>query len=292
LPRNTSTNPDIREARNELGARLRNQRRAAGLTGQRLADLLSWVPSKVSKIEHGRQSPTSDDVRVWCRAVGDEDAIDGLLADLHSLETRYQEWQRVLRTGLASTQEGMARWEQGTRVFRCHQSLIVPGLFQTPDYARGVLERASRVWTQGKGVDEAVAARMQRQGILYDTSKKFHIVLTEAVLLYTVCSPAAMLGQIDRLMTVSMLPNVRLGIIPFDKPYTILPEHAFWVYDDELVLVDTATASLNLQTPQEIELHKKVFESMALDADYDQKARTVLHRASKQIAARIPPEKG
>jgi hypothetical protein len=176
-------------------------------------------------------------------------------------------------------------------MFRCYQSLIVPGLFQTPDYARGVLERASRVWTQGKGVDEAVAARMQRQGILYDPSKKFRIVLTEAVLLYTVCSPAAMLGQIDRLMTVSMLPNVRLGVIPFERSTALAPEHSFWVYDDDLVLVDTASASLNLQTPQEIELHMKMFESMALDADYDQKARAVLHRASKQIAARIPVEK-
>jgi hypothetical protein len=253
---------------------------------------LEWVPSKVSKIEHGRQSPTADDIRVWCRAVGNEAATEGLLSDLHTIETRYQDWQRVLRAGLASTQVGMARWELGTRIFRSYQSLVVPGLFQTPDYARALLERASRVWTQGTGVDEAVAARMQRQGVLYDTSKKFRIVLTEAVLLYAVCPPAGMLAQIDRLMTVSMLPNVRLGIIPFEREGALAPEHSFWVYDEELVLFETISASLNLEHPQEIELHTKVFESMALDADYDEKARAILYRASKQIAARIPTEKG
>jgi transcriptional regulator with XRE-family HTH domain len=292
LPRNTSTNADIREARNELGARLRDLRRAGGLTGQRLADLLSWVPSKVSKIEHGRQSPTADDIRVWCRAVGDEAAIEGLLADLSTIETRYQEWQRIMRGGLGQVQSAVTRREQETRIFRGYQSLIVPGLFQTPEYARGLLEQSGRVWTQGEGVEEAVTARMRRQEILYDRSKKFRIVLTEAVLLYAICAPEAMLAQLDRLMSLSMLSNVRLGIIPFERRTALAPEHSFWVYDDDLVLVETVSAQLNLQQQQEIELHTKVFESMALDADYDQKARAVLHRASKQIAARVPAEKG
>ncbi|MEU4386824.1 helix-turn-helix transcriptional regulator [Promicromonospora sp. NPDC023805] len=292
LPRNTSTNADIREARNELGARLRDLRRAAGLTGQRLADLLSWVPSKVSKIEHGRQSPTVDDIRVWCRAVSDETAMEGLLADLNTIETRYQEWQRIMRGGLGQVQSAVTRREQETRIFRGYQSLIVPGLFQTPEYARGLLEQSGRVWTQGEGVEEAVTARMRRQEILYDPSKKFRIVLTEAVLLYAICAPEAMLAQLDRLMSLSMLSNVRLGIIPFERRTALAPEHSFWVYDDDLVLVETVSAQLNLQQQQEIELHTKVFESMALDADYDQKARAVLQRASKQIAARITAEKG
>jgi transcriptional regulator with XRE-family HTH domain len=292
LPRNTSTNADIREARNELGARLRELRRAAGLTGQRLADLLSWVPSKVSKIEHGRQSPTADDIRVWCRAVSDESAIEGLLADLNTIETRYQEWQRIMRGGLGQVQSAVTKREQETRIFRGYQSLIVPGLFQTPEYARGLLEQSGRVWTQGEGVEEAVTARMRRQEILYDPSKKFRIVLTEAVLLYAICTPEAMLAQLDRLMSLSMLSNVRLGIIPFERRTALAPEHSFWVYDDDLVLVETVSAQLNLQQQQEIELHTKVFESMALDADHDQKARAVLHRASKQVAGRISAEKG
>ncbi|GAB3162776.1 helix-turn-helix transcriptional regulator [Myceligenerans halotolerans] len=290
LPRNTSTNTDIREARNELGARLRDLRRAAGLTGQRLADSLAWQGSKVSKIENGRQTPTDDEIKAWCRVVDAEDQAEALLADLHSLQTRHQEWQRMMRGGLGQVQSGVARREETTRIFRSYQSLVVPGLFQTPDYARGLLERASQVWTQGTGVDEAVMARMRRQEVLFDTSKKFRIVLTEAVLLYAVCSPEAMLAQLDRLMTVSMLPNVRLGIIPFERECAIAPEHSFWVYDDQLVLFETISAQLNLQQPQEIDLYSKVFESMALDADYDRKARAIIYRACEQIAARTSTE--
>ncbi|GAB2474387.1 helix-turn-helix transcriptional regulator [Promicromonospora xylanilytica] len=286
MPRNTSTNPDILAARNDLGARLRDLRRAAGLTGQQLAGSLSWAQPKISKIETGRQTPSDDDVRSWCRATGSERMAEALLADLHTLQTRHREWQRVMRAGLAAEQSAMGRQEQDTRIFRAFQPTIVPGLLQTPDYARGIIERVSRTTGQRMDVDEVVAARMQRQNILYDTSKKFRLVLTEAALLNYVCSPSAMPGQIDRLINLAMLPNVRLGIIPFDKSYVIVPTHAFWVYDDQLVLVETVSAQLNLAQPQEIEQYTKVFETMALTAVYDDKARVALTRMGHQIVAR------
>jgi hypothetical protein len=193
---------------------------------------------------------------------------------------------------MAAIQDTVGRLEGEARLQRGFQSALVPGLLQTPEYARGVLERAARVWTSGTGIDEAVAARMRRQDLLYDTSKKFRIVITEAVLHYGVCPPAALLGQIDRLVSLTTLPNVRLGIIPFERIYTISPKHGFWIHDDDLVIVETISAELNLSQPQEIDLYVKIFESMALDADYDQKARAILHRASKQIAERISTEKG
>lgn len=286
MPRNTSTNPDIQAARTELGERLKDLRRAAGLTGQQLADALSWPQSKVSKLENGRQTPTDEDVRSWCRATQAKNATKALLADLNTLQTRHREWQRVMRGGLAAEQAAMGRQEQSTRIFRCFQSAIVPGLLQTPGYAAGIIERVSRRSGQTMDIDEVVAARMRRQEILYDTSKKFRIVLDEAVLLHNVCPPGAMLGQIDRLVNMAMLPNIRLGIIPFDKPYVISPTHAFWVYDDQLVVVETISAQLNLAQPQEIDQYIKAFEAMALTAVYDDKARAVLTRASRQIADR------
>lgn len=291
MPRNTSTNPEIRAARDELGVRLRDVRRAAGLTGQQLADSLAWAPSKISKLENGRQTPTDDDVRSWCRATSSEHATDALLADLHTLQTRHREWQRVMRAGVAAEQTAMGRREQDTRIFRGFQSTIVPGLLQTPTYAREILERFGRRTGQRMDVDEAVAARMRRQEILYDPTKKFRLVMTEAVLLYYVCSPAAMLGQIDRLTNLAMLPNIRLGIIPFDRPYVISPTHPFWVYDDQLVVVETVSAQLNLAQPEEIDQYTKTFEAMALTAVYDESARAVMGQVSQEIARRKTYEK-
>jgi hypothetical protein len=133
---------------------------------------------------------------------------------------------------------------------------------------------------------------MARQAILYEPGRGFHFVVTESVLLLALCPPEAMLEQIDRLTSLAMLTNVRLGIIPFAKNYAVAPTHGFSLHDERLVTVETFSAELNLAQPQEIDLYRKVFDSMALDADYDRKARAHLNRAAEQVQQRIDaPEK-
>lgn len=248
---------------------------------------MSWPPSKVSKIENGRQTPTDTDVRSWCGATNGEGVAESLLASLSALEMRHREWQRVLRAGLASAQQWVARDEARTQVFRSFQPTMVPGLLQTPDYARTRLSQAAHVWGKRTDMDEAVSARMARQAILYQPVRKFHFVITESTLMNGLCSPEVMLVQIDRLMSLSMLPNVRLGIIPFETIFVIAPLHGFWVMDDRLVAVETFSAELNLTQPQEIAHYMKVFETLSLDADYDRKAQAHLARAARAIEKRV-----
>ncbi|MBT8226002.1 MAG: helix-turn-helix domain-containing protein [Dactylosporangium sp.] len=86
----------VHEARDALGKRLRALRRQADLSGRQLAELLSWPPSKVSKLENGRQAPTDGDIRNWTRATNSEGETEALLASLHTLEVQHAEWQRQL----------------------------------------------------------------------------------------------------------------------------------------------------------------------------------------------------
>ncbi|WP_390624202.1 helix-turn-helix domain-containing protein [Fodinicola feengrottensis] len=64
LPLNSSSGAsNVHEARNALGKRLRELRQAAGVNGRQLAESLSWPPSKISKLENGRQRrPTTTSV--------------------------------------------------------------------------------------------------------------------------------------------------------------------------------------------------------------------------------------
>ncbi|HET8684657.1 MAG TPA: helix-turn-helix transcriptional regulator, partial [Micromonosporaceae bacterium] len=62
-PHSKSAASNVHEARNALGRRLRELREQAGFSGRQLADSLSWPPSKVSKLENGRQTPSDDDIR-------------------------------------------------------------------------------------------------------------------------------------------------------------------------------------------------------------------------------------
>src|SRR5262249_22688537 len=127
---------NVDEARRALGKRLRELRQRAGLSGVELAESLSWVGSKVSKIENGRQTPTDQDIRAWTSATGTDDETDSLLSALHNLELQHAEWQRLLRAGLKSHQLSLSQRDEKTTLFRGFENTVIPGLLQTAEYAR------------------------------------------------------------------------------------------------------------------------------------------------------------
>ena len=210
-PNNNWDASNVHEARTALGKRLRELRSAAGISGRQLAESLSWPPSKVSKLENGRQTPTDDDIRDWTRATGSEREAEALLASLHTLEVQHAEWQRILRTGLKPRQQELIGWDERTRLFRVFEATVIPGLLQTAEYARARFAEGIRRLKLPNDINEAVAARVQRQEILYRPDKRFHFVLTEAALRLRLCPPEVMLGQLDRLVSLSQLPNVAAG---------------------------------------------------------------------------------
>lgn len=283
-PNNTSGSSNVHEARDALGKRLRDLRTAVGLSGRQLAEALSWPPSKVSKLENGRQTPTDDDIRGWTRATGSESETEALLASLHTLEVQHAEWQRILRTGLKPHQQELIEWDQRTRLFRAFEATVIPGLLQTAEYARSRFAEGIRRLKVPNDINEAVARRVQRQEILYRPDKRFHFVLTEAALRFRLCPPDVMLGQLDRLVSFSQLPNVRLGIIGFETQYATSPWHGFWMYDNERVLVETLSAELDLRQPQEIELYGNAFDQLAAVASYGRSARAIINRVMDDLA--------
>jgi hypothetical protein len=246
----------------------------------------------VSKLENGRQTPTDDDIRDWTRITDCQDETEALLASLHTLEVQHAEWQRILRTGLKPYQQELIEWDQTTRLFRGFEATVIPGLLQTAEYARSRFAEGIRRLKLPNDINEAVAARIQRQEILYRPDKRFHFVLTEAALWFRLCPPEIMLGQLDRLISFSQLPNVRLGIIGFRTQYATSPWHGFWIYDNERVLVETFSASLDLRQPQEIELYGNAFEQLAAVASYGRSARAIINRVIEDLASEVPEEDG
>jgi transcriptional regulator with XRE-family HTH domain len=289
LPQNKATGvSSVHEARIALGNRLRELRKQAGLSGRELAGSLSWQASKISKIENGRQTPSDGDIQEWTQATDSTSEAPGLLASLHTLEVQHSEWQRVLRTGIRPRQNALAELDQQTRSFRVFEATVIPGLLQTSEYARARFAESIRIFKLTSDVNEAVEARMKRQDIFYRPDKRFHFVLTEAALRFRMCPPAVMLGQLDRLISLAALPNMRLGIIGFDTVYTASPWHGFWLYDESKVLVETFSAGLNLAQPQEVTLYSAVFNELAGVASYGRAARAIITRVIDDIAAQLP----
>jgi hypothetical protein len=238
----------------------------------------------VSKLENGRQTPSDDDVRAWTRATDNGGETEALLASLHTLEVQHAEWQRILRSGIRPRQTELADLDQKTRYFRAFEATVVPGLLQTAEYARARFAEGIRLLKVRNDINEAVQGRVQRQEILYRPDKRFHFILTEAALRLRLCSPEVMLGQLDRLVSFSALPNVRLGIIGFETQYATSPWHGFWIYDNDRVLIETYSAALNLAQPQEIELYAAIFDQLAGIASYGRATRAIITRVIDDLA--------
>ncbi|WP_228011420.1 helix-turn-helix domain-containing protein [Nonomuraea phyllanthi] len=282
--------PNPRQAREALGARLRELRKDAGLNGKQLAQTLRWQATKVSRIELGKQTPTEDDVRAWLGACDATDQQPSVIAQLRGLELAYAAWQRQLRTGTRDRQRQIASIEAETDLVRGFEPATVPGLFQTREYARHIMAQSIAVHEVTNDLEDGLMARMERQEILYRPGHRFHFVLTEAAIRNLLCPPEVLMGQIERLIASATLPNVALGIIPFSARLPKSPVHGFWIYGTQLVTVETFAAELSLTQPEEIALYAKIFGLMQHAAVYGKAARALMTDVLDDLAAAHFPE--
>jgi transcriptional regulator with XRE-family HTH domain len=275
---------NLLEARQALGLKLRELRQGAELSGRELAQRLDWQPSKVSKIENGKQTPSEADVRAWTRETGSEHQAPDLLACVRSLETQYTEWRRLLRDGTRIKQRAALDLEGRTVRLRVFESMAVPGLLQTAEYARHILARAVDLYRVPDDVDEGVRVRMRRQDVLYQPRRRFHFVVAEAALRYRLCPPPVLAGQLDRLLALTSQPHIRLGVLPLAGPVPVAPMHGFWIFDEREVHVETFAAELILTQPQEIAVYARVFDWMARAAVYGAEARALVNRVLREVS--------
>lgn len=221
-----------------IADRLTQVRDAAGMSGKQLADQVGWAPSKVSRIEKGKQMPTAADVDVWARACDTTAEVEQeLLTLLAEAQDAQRNWRRRLRLGHAEDQARYVDMVEASSTVRHFETVYVPGLLQTPEYVRRIMTESYRMHrADPSDLDEAVRQRMLRQRFLYDPSKRFEFLLAEPVLRWRLIPPAAMRGQLDRLQTVIGVENIRFGILPFGSELSTTPQNSFVMYDDLAVV--------------------------------------------------------
>lgn len=274
----------IDKRRLEFGDRLRTERERAGMTGRELAERLGWQQSKVSRIENGRQTPTDFDVRQWLELCGlSESVVAELTDELRNLRVEYASWQRQLRYGLSPRQQRSIDIERDAHLLRIVEISTVPGLVQTPEYARNVFEIVADLHETERDIEEAVATRLERQRVLYDNTKRFEILVIEAALRYPICPPGAMVAQIDRLMTVAALPNVRFGVISLDTRLPAVPMHGYWIVD-HVVMVETIAGEITTPDPDEVALYRRLTDRLWDVAAVGDAARAILVACARRWA--------
>ena len=262
-----------------LAERLRRLRRSAGLTGDQLASRLGWARTKVPKIENGHQMPTEEDVTRWVEACGQPaDVATEYLDLLTRAQTQYRRWKHELRQGHAAMQISWDRLVRQARTVRNFEIVVIPGLLQTPAYARyRAVEAVRNYGAAEEGIDEAVTTRMRRQEVLYEPGRTFEFVTTEAALRIGACPAEAMIGQLDRLGVLSQLPNITLGIIPLGVPLPAMPQNPFIILDDK-VIAETHGSEATIGG-NEVEMYRRLADALLAEAVTGSDARALITSA-------------
>lgn len=274
-----SSSSSVQQAKVALGERLRELRVMADLSGRDLGRFAGWHSSKVSKIEYGKQTPSPEDIRVWCKYCGAEDQAADLIASLRAVEGMFIEWQRMERTGLRLAQEMVVPLLERTRLFRVYDSWLVPGVLQTAGYTTALLEAIAARRGVPNDVAEAVAARVERQRVLHEGDHRFAIVVEESVLRSRIGGVDTMAGQLGHLLTVGALPSVSLGVVPMTAERTLRPVEGFWIFDEHRVNVELVSGWLTVTQPREVAAYVQAFNSLAGMAVHGAAARGLITTA-------------
>ena len=274
---------DAQRAKEAFGSRLREIRQDAGLTGRQLAELSGFHFTKISRVEHGAQGLSDADIRTWCLACDATDEIPSLIAQARAADSLYREWKRQARSGLRRLQETIGPLYEQTRLFRVHEHWSIPGLLQTAAYSTESMAYWSQLLKLPDDRTAATAARLERQRVLRSGDHQFVFLLAEQTLRTRIGTAEIMVEQLDRVLGVMALTNVSIGIIPAAAGLGAHTQTAFWIFDDDLVKVETLTAALDITRPDEIEIYVTVFDQMRRAAKYGRSARALILKARDEL---------
>ena len=275
----TSPLSSAQAARRALATRLKELRQDAEITGRELAALCGWSAAKVSRIENGVTPPSPKDIRDWCQYCGAQSEEADLIAANRTADSMYTQWRREHRTGMRRKQDQILQGYEQTHQFRIYCSNVVPGLFQTPEYARALMQMITSFQGTPDDVEEAVVARVARGRLLREGDRRFAVLLEEAVLRHCLGGTEAMAGQLGYLLSVMSLPSVSLGIIPAGAPRHMWPLEAFYLCDERDLEVETLTAEINITAPGELADYARAFGELAKSAVYGPAARSLITSA-------------
>ncbi|MEU7140478.1 helix-turn-helix transcriptional regulator [Nocardia sp. NPDC046473] len=209
--------------RRQLGRYLRDGRNEIGLTLEQVGTMMQWSKSKLSRIEKGEKGGRLRelDVRELCRIYEFDDEMMAAmvaLAEQSDEKCWWQTYDDVIRKSL-NMYVGLETVATSLTIFRPD---LVPGLFQTPEYARA-LDSIYFPDDSPEELDRWGQLRIRRQSIVQRRAQPVAVdmVLHESVLRTVVGTHKVMAAQLRHLADISTRDNVLLRILPFEAGFPV-----------------------------------------------------------------------
>jgi transcriptional regulator with XRE-family HTH domain len=205
-------NPHTSVRSRQVAAALRELRERAGLSGAEVAKRMGMSPSKISRIETGNSGLHIEDVAALLGLYQVPASTRDELLDLVRRSEERGWWTR--QPGLPQLWRSLIDFEAKATRVQNYEALVVPGLLQTAEYARSIIQGVAPTVSEAE-LDNLVAARMARQTVLTRASApQFFAVVDEGALRRPVGGPGVMHRQLHHLLGVAEQPHVTLRIVP------------------------------------------------------------------------------
>ncbi len=254
--------------RAELGAALRALRVASGKEAKAVARSALMSPSKLSKIENVKLAASVTDVERILTAIGVSEEVRAEYTEAaRASATEATAWRLLKRIGAHKGQQAAKALEAQMSMLRLFQSALVPGLLQTPEYIRVILQRHN---LGEESLARTVNGRIERQAVLYDTTKSLRFIITEPVLRWRIVPAQMMAAQLDRIVSISRLSHVDIRVVPLGIQQRDIANHAFVIRDDRMVTIETVHAEVVVTDLRDVGLYVEKFdgfERLALSGD-------------------------
>jgi transcriptional regulator with XRE-family HTH domain len=266
--------------REELGSRLRRLRDRSELSAAEVAERLGCHPSKISRLESGQRGIDMDDLeRLFVLYQVSEEQRD-VLTDLASKGNQPTGWR-------GQAYKRYIELEADAASISDFGLAIVPGLFQTPDYARAIL-RASVRPPSPKRVEKVVQGRVERQQLLsHRADLVLNAILDESVLHRVAGNAGVMLAQLRQLIEMSRMPGVTVRVVPFGVGVIPAGVNKFLILRlakpevGDVVLLEDLLEDRYIRDPEVVRVYSETFRMLtSLSADPDSSRAMIISKAA------------
>ncbi|MFE1862919.1 helix-turn-helix domain-containing protein [Streptomyces anandii] len=257
-----------------FGGELRRHRLAAGRTTRELAERMRCARTVVERTESAERMPSRAFALEADRVLGAGGALAALWPSL--VKSAYPDWFWQV-----------VELEQQASFVQEFETVAVPGLLQTEDYARAVFTAAHPV-APALRIEQFVAARMDRQRILErGDPPQIMIALDEGVLRRRVGGGRTMREQLGHLLAVAELPKVCLQVIPFsvrEHPGGMTPFRIMGFREGPDVLYGESFIGGQVTSdPRQLRQHQLAFNLIQANALSPHGSRVLIRRLRREI---------
>lgn len=268
-------------SRDQLSQRLRELRKAAGLSGMDAAARAESTQSKISRVENGRVVADPEFVEMLCELYGASAKQRRELVQM-ARDVKGGNRRLVLSRDSAGVQARIGRIQRQSSLIRNFSPSAIPGELQTEAYVRAVFYSSAR--RDFDGAEAGIRQRLLNQAVLDEegSKRRFVMIIPEGALGWGLLPSAEMATQVDHVSAATTRRNVRIGIIPWGSPTPVLPLHSWTLFDARFVVTGSTTFTADIDDPVDVAAYVRLTDELESYAVWDDGARAILAEAARR----------